>query len=450
MLSLLKICLVLQTLFVFYPLANGWAGGIIRSTMSGVMMLLLVFVIVVGNLHTPSTKFKTSLIAICILQILATILGLFKGYPIKAVFSDILPPLEYVTWFFITITIVQESSVAKDVVRFICFIIGLLACIEISIYIISPEFYYHQVAISGIAFKRIVDFIPPIGFILLTSITFNNRQEDKFASNHLTESCPLRHPEKNDKKLESKGIAYVFIIAMLISICMSFLKSSWIGMILVLFVVPNLMNIFKIRDNTVKKKRNNKVLLISIALVVSISFALNKLFGISIIEIAIGLLSQLSNDDAESFERSGYPAIVYEQLSHSPLSPLFGLGLGAGFETTIGETNFSDEKGSTMWRSEVPSYPLFIFWKTGMAGLVLWLILFLSIRKHLKLGCKIDSTPFWKNYSTALGSIYGFVAFISTFAFTPYTHYPIMMYLGVLTGILSNYVSVFPHEGKTT
>jgi hypothetical protein len=446
MLSLLKICLVLQTLFIFYPLANGWAGGIIRSIMSGAMMLLLVFVIMVGNFYTPPTKFKTSLVAICILQILATILGLFKGYPIKSIFSDILPPLEYVTWFFITITVAKESSLAKDLVRFVCFITGLLACTEVSIYIFNPSFYYHQVAIAGIAFKRIVDFIVPIGFILLTTITFNHTQEENCKiDNHL-----LLYPSENNKDLESKGLAYVFIIAMLISICMSFLKSSWIGMVLVLFVIPKVLSIFKIRDSNIKKTKRSKSLIIATILIVCISFLLNKLFDINIVEIGIGLLSQLSNDDAESFERSTYPAIVYEQLSHSVLSPLFGLGLGAGFETTIGETNFSDEKGSTMWRSEVPSYPLFIFWKTGMTGLVLWFILFLSIRNHLKLARKIDSAPFWKNYSTALGSIYGFVVFISTFAFTPYTHYPIMMYLGVLTGILSNYVSVFPHEGRTT
>lgn len=426
---IIKLAIAVQQFFILYPLSVGWSGGIIRVVISSLFLVSALFTLSFkeGTIHRARTD-KNSvqpslmlsvLLFIAYIYLISSIIGLLCQYPFKAILSDLFPLLEFVLSAYIVFKSTKTVTQADSLVSFLLNIIFCFSLICIITYICNPLFYFHQTLIAGVAVKRIVDFTTPIGLLLAFS---------KLSINQ-------------NRKYNALYLFMIFVFA--ICIFLSFLKNVWITLIIVYAITSNIGKNRKDNKKVINMEKDlNKMIFLMIGSILAICI-LNYLISLVIPDantatLFFGLLSTLFDSDTGSFERADYFPFAFREWSESPL---IGKSLGAGFLAEIGETALAEDFTSTeRWRADIPSYPALILWKLGIVGLIPWIYFIVNIVKYcLKLSA-FDSFPLsmnnWKLFSIALLRIYIFMIIVCSFAFTPFIHYPLTFYMGILTGVI--------------
>ena len=413
---ILKLAIIAQTFFVFYPLYYGWEGGVIRSGISTIFISIILFICIArgavkGQLTIPRVKIIPFLGFLAFILVSGSAVGFLHGYPTKAILSDLFPILEFIAYFLVGLMLIKTADQAKHLVRLLIAIIGFVAWIEVIIYLVHPQFYFHQTLISGLVIKRVVDFTTPIGLLLLLST---------MTSGHKT------------------FISYTLGVGMLMAILLSFLKSIWIALPLTLLMVTLL---HRQRRQFIKK---TAVLLGFLAVGLLLAAPVFSLFvqhpapfDLSHMpSLMSGLLGQLFDSTIESYERWQYVGFVRDQIEESPISLIIGKGLGAGWWTSIGETRLAAEQPAQRWRTDVPSYPLFVAWKLGLTGVLIFGIIFVLLTRSSFYMLNALRDQFFSGFSAGMLGVYTYVFLVSAIAFTPFIHFPLPFYLGTTSAIL--------------
>jgi len=410
----LKLAIIVEGFFVLYPLYYGWEGGIIRAEISVILAVLLILIYflrgaILGKLSIPANNVVPFLGIFFFILMLGSTIGFMNGYPIRAILGDLFPCVEFIAFFFLGFISIKTSTDAKSLIWLLIGTLGTLAWIEVFIYFVYPNFYFFQVLINGMAIKRVVDFTIPIGLLLLIS------------------NLPdIRH---------KRYIFYFFGIGMLMSIVLTFLKSVWISVPLSLIVLAIL------HPQRRKLLKEVTVLLGSFVLLVLLAMTASQLFMQHSIPFVFshipslmrGLMIQLADSTLISYERLQYISFGFKQIAKSPI---IGSGLGAGWWAPLGETRLAGELPPIRWRTDLPIYPLFITWKLGLLGLVLFGIIFWLLIRYSFHGVRYLGDSFWHNFAAAMLGIYIYVFLVSTLAFLPFIHFPIPLNLGIMSAII--------------
>jgi len=420
MINILKLAMILQAFWVLYPLYYGWEGAIIRSIISTTFIFILVFFYfargaIKGQLTLPRVRIIPLIGWLISISLFGSIVGFLHGYPTRAILSDLFPIVEFVASLLLGIVLIKTIDQAKGLIMLFVMSIGLVAWIEVFIYWVYPEFYLHRVLIDGLVIKRVADFTTPIALILFLAMVGSN-------------------PYKNK-------IFYILGIGMTIAIFLSFLKSillaSLIGIVTVFAVHP--------RRHSFAKKIVSLVSFIAIGfLIAALVFSpMKQSQGPIIISnapyLAFELIAQFFDPNLPSYERLQYVSFALHQWAESPI---IGKGLGAGWWTSIGETRLAEQLPSQRWRNDIPCYPLFVIWKLGLLGLLIFSIIGGFLIRSLIGGMTTLRDPFWRDFSAGLCGGYTYVCLISSFAFLPFNHFPIPFYMGIMSSIIFRLSSV--------
>ncbi len=414
MISTLKVAMIIQAFFVFYPLYYGWEGAAIRSGIFTVLILIIAFGyfvkgVIKGRLTIPRVWVMPFLCFLIFVYTIGGAVGLLHGYPLRAILSDFFPMIEFVSSLFIGLILIRTIDQAKQLVWLFVITVSFVAWIEVIIYLVCPQFYFHQVLIKGLTCKRIVDFTPPIALMLFLAIDI--------------------------RRFHKTWIFYVLGVSIVISIFLSFLKSVWlaslIGIITTFILHPQ-------KRSFIKRCVSLFGFIVILALVATLIFPLigqsqTPIVLSNALSLTTGLIAQLFNPELKSYERVQYIHFTLEQWQESPI---IGKGLGAGWWTSLGETRLAEQSTSQRWRTDIPSYPLFIVWKLGLLGLLILFITGIFIIKSLHYGLLALEDLYWRSFSAAMCGVYIYLLLVSSFAFLPFNHFPIPFYIGITSAIV--------------
>jgi len=414
MINILKLAIIIQAFWVLYPLYYGWEGAIIRSVISATFILTLGFFYFVrgaikGQLTLPRVRIIPLLGWLVSICLAGSIVGFLHGYPTRAILSDLFPIIEFVASLLLGLVLIKTIEQAKRLIMLFVMSIGLVAWMEVAIYLVYPEFYFHQVLIGGLVIKRVADFTTPIALLLFLAMI--------------------------GRKPYGTKIFYILGIGMTIAIFLSFLKSIWlaslIGIAIVFAVHPQ-------KQSFVKKIISLVSFIVVGLLIAKIVFSfLKQSQGLITISnassLTFKLIAQLFDPNLPSFERLQYVSFALRQWAESPI---IGKGLGAGWWTSIGETRLAEQLPSQRWRNDIPSYPLFVAWKLGLLGLLIFSIIGRFLIRSLIVGITTLRDPFWRDFLAGICGGYTYVFLISSFAFLPFNHFPIPFYMGIMSAII--------------
>lgn len=381
---------------IYLVITNVWKYGSIRALISVFFIFLfLTSFLLKAILSIRINRFKTPLDAplfiFLFFPIIATVYSFFYGYPVNLIFSDLLPFVEFIAYFFITTIVIKNKKQLNSIFKSIIIWLILMDLGQIIFYFIASGKMGYQAAPGGITVKRLADFMAAIALPILIGLCFYPSQKD-------------------EKRFNKKRIIFLLLATIpAMALILSFFRSLWMGVAAALFFIFFMCW---------RKKSNLRFVFIASLLIgilfLNINFFIipkTKVFmGQSLIQLVYERVFTATGLEQRSvfarFESSG---VLLNEIYKSPI-----IGNGFGTPLTHGLSN----------------YLFGIAYSMGIPALffALWLSFAL-----FKSGIKIFYLLQGAYKGWVLGILASFVSVgIFSLAFPDMLHYPIAAYLGIM------------------
>lgn len=392
---ILGLILIFNPYNIYITITQDWEGTIVRASIS-VAFLLIFFIatLLKGLLKKKLSRVKTPIDKLLILFLIFPLIGIaygfFQGYSPRIIIADSFPILEFTAFFFLTTFIIKNEKQAQGIIFGLIAWLILIGIGEIIFYFLGGYYQLSQQrTLGGMIIKRLTDFMAIIALSLLMALYL----------------CP--------GSIKKKKLLILLSFIPLIVLILGFFRSLWLGVLAALIFILLMVGKYKQCLRTLIFS----LIILGIILLGTNFFIAPRIFqGKSIFPMIFeGIISILPSSEKAKTGIEPFNRLYYDQLFLSKIyeSPIIGKGLG------------NEDIGAPT------NYYLEIAYKMGIPALLFFLWIFFVFFKKAILIFK--STKFGLNKGLRLGILSAFVAnAIVIIAFPALSHFPIMVYLGVM------------------